>query len=227
MPSQSRKDGHSGGRSRSKKRQPTNGPELPTGGPQPGTTGRYIVLLREDAVEQGVRALESSAGVRIEDLTGIETAAELETEEAPEGALSNIGVAVISLDPDQLQSVGAASLDATSAILAVEAERVVYALDSTLVQPPVIDTLGEEETPVGLSVEYVTGYRDSVDHLLSRIGATRRVTQSRSRRRGLSPGDESQFTWGLQVTGVAGSKLNGRGTRVAVLDTGFGPHPDP
>lgn len=40
-------------------------------------------------------------------------------------------------------------------------------------------------------------------------------------------GSETEFTWGLQATGVPFAKLTGKGVKVAVLDTGFDlRHPD-
>jgi hypothetical protein len=56
------------------------------------TTGRYLVLLPEDSVSSGVRALTDSTGVS----------------DIDDSALSNIGVAVVDLDPDQIQSLNIA-----------------------------------------------------------------------------------------------------------------------
>ncbi|MUG98303.1 S8 family serine peptidase [Scytonema sp. UIC 10036] len=76
---------------------------------QPRTTGRSIVLLRENAVNEGVRTLASTTRTRgTDDIVSFE----------------NLGVAVVDVPPEELAD---ASGD-DSPILAVEPERYVYAL---------------------------------------------------------------------------------------------------
>ncbi len=56
------------------------------------TTGRYLVLLPEGEERSGMAALTDSTGIR----------------DIDDSALSNIGVAVVALDPNQLRSLNAA-----------------------------------------------------------------------------------------------------------------------
>lgn len=77
---------------------------------QPRTTGRSIVLFREDAVTEGLRTLAETTRTRGTD--GIVS-------------FENIGVAVVDVPPEELA--GTRGLN-DSPILAVEPERYVYAL---------------------------------------------------------------------------------------------------
>ena len=56
------------------------------------TTGSYLVLLPEDDLSSGMSALSDSTG----------------TTDIDDSAASNLGVAVVDLDPDQLQSLNTA-----------------------------------------------------------------------------------------------------------------------
>ena len=90
--------------------------------------------------------------------------------------------------------------------MAVEPERIVYAIDE----------------PLG---DYVQGFRDGVDDLAERVlaqggggGGEPAVTETFL---------DTDTTWGLKATGVVGTTFTGKGVRVAVLDTGFDSgHPD-
>ncbi|MCP3143201.1 S8 family serine peptidase [Pyxidicoccus xibeiensis] len=78
------------------------------------------------------------------------------------------------------------------------------------------------------TLAYLRGYRDSVVQLVDRLlaegggalGMRERIAPQAER------WNESEATWGLQATGVIASRYTGRGVKVAVLDTGFGPHRD-
>ncbi|GLW95044.1 hypothetical protein Aglo03_58600 [Actinokineospora globicatena] len=92
-----------------------------------GTTGRYLVLLEDGAIEAGTRALNQIAGVR--------TASTAEAAGAefpgPDGLVfDRLGVAVIDADPDQLSALSDA-VDAPGPIAALEAERRVFAISAT------------------------------------------------------------------------------------------------
>jgi subtilisin family serine protease len=134
---------------------------------RPRFTGRSLVLLREDAVAEGLQMLADIAGTRSADsITSYES----------------IGVAVVDASPEQI-SINTRAID-DSPILSVEPERYVY---------PIVDVP---------------------------------TTQKRLPQADF---DESQTTWGLQVTGVADldTSISGIGIKVAVLDTGLDlTHPD-
>lgn len=181
------------------------------------TTGKYLVLLAEEATEAGVSALRQTAGLRLETMTDSDSetfgAADLEADNV---LFERLGVAVVAAEPDQLGPL-AVSVAEDEAVLAVEPERVVYAIE----HPTQQFSLAVAQ-PTAVSSEYLRGYRDAIDGLLQRLGAgsggsaTTTVTF-----------DESQRTWGLDATAVTASRFAGRGVRVAVLDTGIDlDHPD-
>lgn len=119
----------------------------------------------------------------------------------PNVVLHNVGVAISELDPDQ--AVGIQSVDA---VMSVEEERYVYAID--------------------FSDDYVRGFRDGVDSLY-RAGSAPAAAAAPAPQALGSSFEESQTTWGLQALKVLASRASGAGVRVAVLDTGLDLlHPD-
>lgn len=94
------------------------------------TTGRYLVLLPDTDISSGIRALTDATGIstvaRAADFEGHAfTAEHLESSDAK--VFDTLGVAVVSLDPNQVQSVRAA-VASDSPVLAVEPERIVRAI---------------------------------------------------------------------------------------------------
>jgi subtilisin family serine protease len=173
------------------------------------TTGRYLVLLPEDDMESGIQSITEATGMgaiaRAADFPDHTFTAE-ELERNAVAVFDSLGVAVVDLDPDQVQSLRVAEAS-EQAIMAVEPERVVYAL----------------QTPAetGLARDYLRGYRDAVNHLTDGMFT--------SEEQPLAPAavSEAANTWGLQVTRVVDSPYSGLGVRVAVLDTGLDlTHPD-
>jgi subtilisin family serine protease len=188
---------------------------------QPETTGKYLVLLRENEVNAGIQALSDSAGVhgvaRSADFEGNVLSAE-QLENAETLVFDNLGVAVVDLDPDQLQSLSELKADSSSVIEEIEPERIVYALSDV--------GFGKLEQPISsssanVSVEYLQGYRDAVTNLVDNLIPTEQGVKT------LAVEAEATVTWGLQATKVVNSRFSGRGIKVAVLDTGFDlTHPD-
>ena len=179
----------------------------------PGTTGRYLVLLREDSVKEGINALSNSLGVQVASSADFDEGAidAQALEETPAIVFPELGVAVVDVPPDQMQQLGAMAAGESS-ILAVEPERVVYAFEGA----------------TALQTEYLLGYRDAINHLVDRAmglngnGSATAVAEPVERF-----ADTADLTWGLQATRVAESKFTGKGVKVAVLDTGFDlGHPD-
>jgi len=207
--------------------------------PMPGTTGRFLVLMREDAVTSAVRALREDVGLNIASTAdfddGVADAAGLAGSDAL--VFDELSVAVVDAPPAQLQGLSMAAAD--SGIIAIEPERVVYALQTAETAfphqgllDPVAPALGTVPGPPqsrangGLSVEYLLGYRDAVnqlaDKLLADAGMTGATTEAAP-----AQVDESEATWGLQLTKATSSQYTGRGIRIAVLDTGMDlGHPD-
>lgn len=93
--------------------------------PTDTTTGRYLVLIDEGSAAAGARELSSVAGIRTASTLEGATAESLGT---VDGVIySNLGVAVVNAQPDQVNAL-AAAVEAPGPIALVEPERVVQAL---------------------------------------------------------------------------------------------------
>ena len=192
------------------------------------TTGRFLVLMQQDAVKEGVSALTDGFGLKAvasaaDFQDGAVDAKTLASEKAI--VFPELGVAVVDVPPDQYQQLGAMVADDNS-IMIVEPERQVHLYESsTAVGAPYASG------PSGaMAQEYLLGYRDAVNHLVDRMTGTNGNGASAS---ALAPAatpafaDTSALTWGLQATRAAESRFTGQGVNVAVLDTGFDlGHPD-
>jgi subtilisin family serine protease len=109
-------------------------------------------------------------------------------------------------------ALGAAAADDQSPVLAVEPERVVYAIPN-----------GGQSQSRPIDTAYVRGYRDAVVNLSDAL-LQGKETQSQA---AAAPIAQGTHTWGLQATRVVNSAFTGKGVRVAVLDTGLATgHPD-
>lgn len=174
------------------------------------TTGRYLVLLPEGNVDSGIRAFTDSTGIsavaRSADFADRTfTAEQLESEEA--SVFDSLGVAVVSLDPDQVQSMRSATVQGETA-LAVEPERVVYAIG--------------DSSEIGLTSDYLKGYRDAINNLVGQA-----IPSESQLATAAAIFANASETWGLQATKVIASPYSGLGIKVAVLDTGLDlTHPD-
>ncbi len=194
------------------------------------TTGRYLVLLRENTHDDGIRTLRDyTANKRVARSADFEnhavTAEQLEQTDTT--IFDHLGIGVCTLDPDQLRSLHEASNE-NSAIAVIEPERVVYALSSPGLGLGILEQQLKSTTITSPTIEYLKGYRDAIDQLIDRLVPT---NGNGSQRTLSSPGmqtiEETTATWGLQITKVINSKFSGRGIKVAVLDTGFDlTHPD-
>ena len=171
------------------------------------TTGRYIITFREDAVTEGLDLLSDQTGIR-----GLANAADFpdsaldfgQIEAAGGAVFPTLGIAVVTLDEGGFSSV-MTSAGEDSAILAIEPETTFYAIEE------------------GLSVDYLQGYRDAVNHLYEKATTTDEADIQKQ----VCFADDTEFTWGLKATKAMKSLLTGNGMKVAVLDTGMDLlHPD-
>lgn len=162
------------------------------------TTGNYLVLLREDAVSEGIQVLSETIDISASDSL----------------VFSDLGVAVVSVDPTQLNSLSIAAQE-NSAILAIEPEQIVYAIRDEELNDV------QRSLSTNVSVDYLRGYQAAVASLTDNLIS---AAQSQTIQEAVN---ETTATWGLQATKVMNSQYSGRGIKIAVLDTGFDlTHPD-
>ena len=172
------------------------------------TTGKYVVVFAD---------VDTDPAPMLESVLGASSVAnsrdfkdqQADATQAPATVFSELGVAVVAADRDQLSALQT-SPDAQGAIVSISPERVYHPL----------------QQPAG----YLEGYRDAVADLSGRLGAG--LNGSSAATIGGQVGiaqfrDTATSTWGLQATRVISSPQSGKGVKVAVLDTGFETaHPD-
>ena len=179
------------------------------------TTGRFIIVFKQEAVESKSMmrsTLNQVAGLR-------EVASSSDYEGGAIGAkdlaentvvqFDNLGMVLVSGE-ESVQALAASAADADSPILAIEPEYIAY---------PATPLPGD------LPLEYLRGYKDAVNQLYEQLSSRPGAGEEGEISATLQ--DTAQFTWGLQATRVSTSQRNGQGIKVAVLDTGLDlQHPD-
>ena len=171
-------------------------------------TGRQVVVLAPKSGKTNpARALASIAGfsnvTRSKDFE-FQAVSMSEANDADATVFDELGVAVVSSDPDQRSALMAAAAEG-DVVLSVEPELIHHALTVT--------------------ADYTRGYHDGVTDLYERLNGD--TNGSATSAVAPAPVDNDEFTWGLQATRVSTSCRTGRGVRIAVLDTGFDvDHPD-
>ena len=185
--------------------------------PELETTGRFLVLLDDDAQDESVAAFRENAGLHVARSADFESAAfGLVSDDGWDGAegivLDNLGVAIIEGDPDQMNAVNLAVSASGGSLLEMEPERVVYALQDMMTT----------KTDISTQATYLEGYRDGVQNLVNALlNGSRSTPQTTGNELGTSE------VWGLHATGVLNSPFSGQGVKIAVLDTGLDlDHPD-
>jgi subtilisin family serine protease len=194
---------------------PPNPPDGDGSASQGEFTGRFLVVLREDGIKEGLQTLKRVSGLASVCRTDDFRAGAVNMAEAREAevfVLDQLKVAVVDADPSQMMGLQAAASE-DSAILAIEPERIMYAIDD------------DAAAPGNLSLEYLKGYRDGVAQLYESLAGGPDPAAAAALFGQVA--DSAQFSWGLQATKVDVSRFSGKGVRVAVLDTGFSlAHPD-
>lgn len=182
--------------------------EVPRSDQTSELTGRYIVVFSDEVAGDAgasAAALQSLDGVSnvASSLDFDEGAVDLaQTESADATIFAELGVAVVAADPSGGGRI-AALAESDSRILAVEPERIQYAIDERSV-----------------SLEYVRGYRDGVSGLYDELMAQ---PENGVAEAGVASTfvDSAAFTWGLVATRGSVSARTGTGIGLAVLDTGL------
>lgn len=196
-----------------------------------GTTGKFLVLMREGSSKAGVKSLSQTMGFSVASSLDFDEGAVTAEGLAGSGGVyfDQLNVAVVDAPPEQMNALGVAAAE-DSGILAIEPERYVYALQDDWLNPPDYappPPTVADQAAAGIPAEYLRGYRDAVNQIVGKVlgeggggepGAAEAIAAALN---------ETELTWGLQLTKVPGSKFSGKGIRVAVLDTGMDlGHPD-
>ncbi|MEM9274478.1 MAG: S8 family serine peptidase [Cyanobacteria bacterium P01_F01_bin.143] len=175
------------------------------------TTGRYIVVFRDDATTAGLDFLRSSCGVN-----NVASAADFansavdpnQVSDADGILLPTLGTMVVSnIDSNALNQINQ-NVASNNSILSVEPERLFYAINAQA------------------SPDYFHGFADAAVYLRDKFGNPQEQVESLQSI--ASPFvDDASSTWGLKATDVISSGFTGRRIKVAVLDTGMDlAHPD-
>ncbi|WP_009631353.1 S8 family peptidase [Synechocystis sp. PCC 7509] len=185
------------------------------------TTGSYLILLPQDDIEGGIRVLRDITGnsniARTADST--DGAVDVSRKDEAILVLSELGVAIAELEPEQVQRVSSAVDNPNEPILLVEPEQVFYAFGKSSSQD-ITPQMGGTKSEI--SIEYLRGYRDAIGNLVDNL-----VFPHKDSKQPDASAVPTPYTWGLQATKVVSSRFSGRGIKVAILDTGFDfNHPD-
>jgi subtilisin family serine protease len=165
-------------------------------------TGRYITLLDQADTAGAMSSLAEATGVApAEQVSAAEPEAVAQALDAGANVvLEDIGVAIVSAEPDQRQSLMEAA-SAAPQVLAIERERRVSIFPEQLT-----------------SADYLRGFQAGVDAAVT--AALSGTSGAGAAAAAADEWDETRATWGLQAVRVLESCLTGEGVRVAVLDTG-------
>ncbi len=191
------------------------------GGRQPATTGRYILILREESGSgsEAVRELRDKFGIQV-----VHPGGGHRSEEGRNVLLEELQIVVVELTPEQIEALGFAPPDWCLGVFP----------EGWL--SPLADggpDLPWRPGPSGIPADYLRGYREGVRQLVESLLGAAGLTAPGAGGQPFVPVnvppdiDESRFTWGLQAIGADKSNFLGERARVAVLDTGVDlDHPD-
>ncbi len=191
-------------------------PPFESNGSGEETTGRYIVIFKEEAADTATiqNTLSQVAGLQaVSSSTDYEGGAVSPEDLAADGVVhfEKLGIALVAGE-EAVQALSASATDTDSPILAIEPEYIAYA---------------SSQAVEALPLEYLRGYRDAVNEVYEQLSGKGANGAAAEAELLAAFQDTAQFTWGLQATRVSTSRYSGQGIKVAVLDTGFDlQHPD-
>lgn len=202
-----------------------------------GAPRRFIARLRKGAVRAAATGFSRGAGMRVASTADFKEGAVVADEMGDSDVLilDKLGFAIITAPEDQ---VGTLNVEEGGPIEAIRPERTFIVMGGELagLSSPDLGSGGSREEllahaaagALSFSPEYLRGYQTGVNRLIAELTNRDNGTDVAG-----SPGaavaalDESQATWGLQVTEALATPFSGRDVRVAVLDTGIDlTHPD-
>lgn len=172
-------------------------------------TGRFMVVFRDGRFDKGIEMLESfGLRVALSPESGESAMKEDEVGNVDVIVFRQLGVAVVAAEAAQINQLANAVNDASSPILAIEPERV--------------RRITEDREPLS-SKEKVFSSKShiAIHQLIDDLDYSEGLNSGIARRVRRAAFDESQATWGLQITNTVNSRFSGRGIRVAVLDSGI------
>lgn len=203
-----------------------------------GQPRRFIARLRKDAVRAAATDFSKDAGMRVASTADFNEGAVVPDEMGDSDViiLDKLGFAIIKAPEDQVAALEVAE---GGPIESVRPERTFIIMGgefpglegSSLDAAPGYREDILAQTTVGslsLSTEYLRGYQTGVNRLIAELtGRNDGIDVAGSTGAVAAALDESQTTWGLQVTNALATPFSGRNVRVAVLDTGIDlTHPD-
>lgn len=174
------------------------------------TTDRYLVLLCKDKPREGARRLAELAQVKVMHSRRRRVKPPVLDDNCAL-VFDHIGVALLRCTSRVQRLLADSAADGDRAILAVEPERRVHAINDAGVAG--MSALEREA--------YLRGYRDAVEDL------SRRLSQGNGGGTTPLPAEDTTVSWGVAAVGADTSAFTGQGIRIAVLDTGLElQHPD-
>ncbi len=186
-------------------------------------TGRFLVTFKEEAIEEGIKALGDQQGMRVASARDFdkETVAFESVGDADAVVFPEIGVALIGEESAQERNMSTfGEIASDSPIEAIEPERFVFAENffNDYMQSETFAQSGE-----GSSGEPLRSAARILEAIAKEIYGTPTPQQFQDEEGALVLG----ATWGLNACRVPLSARSGAGIKVAVLDTGMDlGHPD-
>jgi subtilisin family serine protease len=176
----------------------------------PEFTGRYLVTFSTE----NVNAAELSG--LFKNNLGVEVGVAADYTDQPneeEVLYPDLGIGIVTLDTDQQDKLSALADTENSLYNYYEPERYVYALGGSQIWRTALNA-------------YLAGAQNMAQYLETLETDTPPSDINEPDAQTVFS-DTPQLTWGLQAIGIGGTRLTGRGVKVAILDTGMDlQHPD-
>lgn len=172
-------------------------------------SGRHIIFYHPEALPEVARNVHNKSGISMPSRQEVaeDILASDEWRKADTLVLPNLGVIVSSAPLEQISRL---EFGVRTAIRQVREEYIFQ-----ITAPPL------ESDSFDISADYLIGYQEGVNALVSRLLERSALEIESSIQDTLSFADNAALTWGLQATSVDQSQFTGKGVRISILDTGF------